>query len=255
MFNWGAFTLFLYMVMRMSGFVLFSPILGRSGMPAMFQAGFIFTLAGLVYSVYGGTAPVPDTLLELSLRLLLEMGLGLILSIVMRFFFYIADQAGEIVDTQMGMSMARTYDASSQASMTTTANLLSNLMLMLFFLENGHLTLLRLFLTSGEIVPFGTTALGTAAAERGVELFAQCALLSLKLSLPVLAAELLGQIGMGILMKAIPQINVFSINIELKVLIGLVMLLLLFSPMSNFLLEAESTMLIELRQLLEIMGR
>ena len=65
--------------------------------------------------------------------------------------------------------------------------------------------------------------------------------------MPILAAELLGQVGMGILMKAIPQINVFSINIELKVLIGLILLLLLISPFSEFLLQTEMTMLDSLR--------
>ena len=70
--------------------------------------------------------------------------------------------------------------------------------------------------------------------------------------MPILAAELLGQVGMGVLMKAIPQINVFSINIELKVLIGLILLLLLISPFSEFLLQAELTMFARLRELLAL---
>ena len=70
--------------------------------------------------------------------------------------------------------------------------------------------------------------------------------------MPILAAELLGQVGMGVLMKAIPQINVFSINIELKVLIGLILLLLLISPFSEFLLQAELTMFDRLRELLAL---
>ena len=85
-----------------------------------------------------------------------------------------------------------------------------------------------------------------------MELFAQCALLSVKLCLPILATELLGQVGMGILMKVIPQINVFAINIELKVLIGLVMLLLMLAPFSEFLLGVEAAMLDELAAALEL---
>ena len=49
-----------------------------------------------------------------------------------------------------------------------------------------------------------------------------------------------------------PQINVFSINIELKVLIGLILLLLLISPFSEFLLQAELTMFDRLRELLAL---
>ena len=255
MFNWTAFTLLLFIVMRMSGFVLFNPIFGRSGVPPIFQAGFVLMLSWMVYGVYNGeTVVVPATLLGLSLKLVMELGLGFLFGTIMRFFFYVPDQAGELIDTQMGMSMARTYDATSQTQTTSTANLLNVMTLLLFFAANGHITLLRIMLTSGEIVPYGTVMLGRAAAERTVELFAECVILAVKLGLPILGAELLGQIGMGVLMKAIPQINVFSINIELKVLIGLFMLLFLIGPMGNFLLDMEQLMLDELRNILTLTG-
>lgn len=253
MFNWTAFTLLLFIVMRMSGFVMFSPIFARSGVPALFRGGFILMLSWMVYGVYGGgSIAVPDTLLELSLKLLMELGLGFLFGVVMRFFFYIPEQAGELIDTQMGMSMARTYDATTQAQTTSTANLLNVMAMLLFFAANGHITLLRIMLTSSEIVPFGSPVLGQQVAERVVELFAECVILAIKLGFPILGAELLGQIGMGVLMKAIPQINVFAINIELKVLIGLFMLLFLMVPMGDFLLEAESLMLEELQGILTL---
>ena len=50
MFDWGAFTLFLLILMRMSGFVLFNPIFGRAGIPQMFQAGFIGALSVAVFA-------------------------------------------------------------------------------------------------------------------------------------------------------------------------------------------------------------
>ena len=55
-------------------------------------------------------------------------------------------------------------------------------------------------------------------------------------------------------MKVIPQINVFSINIELKVIVGLLLLLMLMLPISEFLLETEQTMLGSLRVMLGLMA-
>ena len=254
MFAWGAFTLFLYMFMRTSGFVLFSPIFGRNGIPGLFQGGFIGMLAMCTFFVYGGSAPVPDNLLTFSFRLLSELGIGLVLSLIMRFFFYIAEQGGELVDSQMGMSMAKTYDPSSQSQMSVTGSVLNLMMLLLFFAENGHITLLRLMISSGEVVPYGSASFGQHVADYSLEMFANCALLALKLCLPILGAELLGQVGMGVLMKVIPQINVFAINIELKVIIGLVMLMLLISPMSEFLLQVELDMLRAMRSALGLMA-
>ena len=72
--------------------------------------------------------------------------------------------------------------------------------------------------------------------------------------MPILAAELLGQVGMGVLMKVIPQINVFAINIDLKVIIGLGLLYLLLNPISEFLLGVEVGMLQSLQRLLPMMS-
>ena len=72
--------------------------------------------------------------------------------------------------------------------------------------------------------------------------------------MPILAAELIAQVGMGVLMKVIPQINVFAINIELKVIVGLALLLVLTVPFSEFLLQAEAAMLNALHDVLTLSG-
>lgn len=77
---------------------------------------------------------------------------------------------------------------------------------------------------------------------------------AVKLALPILAAEVLGEIGMGILMKAIPQINAFVINMELKVIIGLVLLFVFLTPFNEFLLQAEAQMLTEMEQAVRLLG-
>ncbi len=254
MINWNAFTLLLLILMRMSGFILFNPILGRSGVPNLFKAGFIFSLTLFIYSTYDDYSwvTVPQTTLELAVIMLLELSTGIMISVIMNIFFMIPEQAGSMIDTQMGMSMARTYDTTSQSNSTVNATFLRLMMMTLFFVANGHITLIRIMITSGELVPYGTASLGEAAANRVIELFVNCMILAVKLCFPVLAAELLGQVGMGVLMKAIPQINVFAINIELKIIIGLVVLVLMLAPISNFMLEIESGMLREIELALDL---
>ena len=105
-------------------------------------------------------------------------------------------------------------------------------------------------LTSGQVVGYGGVSIGHDLTNLALELFIECTVLAVKLCMPVLAAELIGQLGMGVLMKVIPQINVFSINIELKVIVGLGLLLMLMLPVSEFLLEVEQTMLDSLQVML-----
>lgn len=254
MFEWTQLTLFLYIVMRMSGFVLFNPLFGRKEIPAIFRTGLILVLSVAVNSFTTQRVETPTNLVVFILRLLLELALGYLLGLIVAFFFSIPALAGEVIDTQMGMTMAKTYDAGSQASMSVSSTLLNILMVLLFFAANGHYTLLRILLTSGDIVPYGEVMLTSSIASAVAELFIESVLLSVKLCLPVLAAELMGQVGMGILMKAIPQINVFAINIELKVLVGLVMMFFLISPFSTFLLDAEKMMLGKLQTILTMVS-
>ena len=254
MVDWAQLYLFELIFMRMSGFLLFNPLLGRSNLPAMVKTGMALVLSILVFGTAGTGVPQPDTLVELAFRLLLELGIGLVLGFVMRVVFSVVQIGGEVIDTQMGMTMAQIYDASSQANLSVTASLLNILLILDFFAENGHYTLMRLLTTSGELVPYGAAALGDGVYAYDIELFLACMLLAVKLAMPILAAELLGEVGMGVLMKAIPQINAFVINIELKVIIGLLLFFLLLTPINEFLLELESGMLSELGRILRLIG-
>ncbi len=241
--DWAGFTLFLYILARMSGFVFFTPFFGRANIPAYYKAGMALVLSLAVNAAYEGAAAVPVTFIELAVRLLLEVAIGYLVGLVMNIFLYIPTLAGHVVDEQMGMAMAQTYDPSFQGQSTPTANVLNIFSILIFFTANGHHTLLRLMIASGGVTPFGTAALGSDAAEMVAQVFIDCTLLAVKLCLPVLGAELMGQVGMGVLMKVIPQINVFAINIEFKVLVGLAMVFFLISPFSEFLLGMENTML------------
>ena len=254
MVDWAQLYLFELIFMRMSGFLLFNPLLGRSNLPAMVKTGMALVLSILVFGTAGTGVPQPDTLVELAFRLLLELGIGLVLGFVRRVVFSVVQIGGEVIDTQMGMTMAQIYDASSQANLSVTASLLNILLILDFFAENGHYTLMRLLTTSGELVPYGAAALGDGVYAYVIELFLACMLLAVKLAMPILAAELLGEVGMGVLMKAIPQINAFVINIELKVIIGLLLFFLLLTPINEFLLELESGMLSELGRILRLIG-
>jgi flagellar biosynthetic protein FliR len=255
MIDYGQLTLFLYVTARISGFVQFSPLLGRQNIPRMFRAGFILVLSVFAFFLTDVTELTPpSTLLGFAVGVMLEMCLGFLLGMVTNFFFYIPQIAGQVIDTQMGMTMNQIYDSGSRANMSQSSMLINTMMTLLFFAENGHHTLIRMMVTSGNVVSFGGVTLGTELVNTMLELFMDCTIMGIKLCMPVLAAELLGQLGMGILMKVIPQINVFSINIELKVMIGLGLLLALITPFSEVLLQIERDMLNAMGSVLYMTG-
>lgn len=254
MIDEGALTLFLLITARMSGMVAFNPLLNRTNLTNYFRGGFILVMSAFTYSVVGGRVEVPSGLLTLAGAILLEVMLGFVLGMVVQFFFYIPQLAGLVIDTQMGMTMNQVYDATARSRVSVTGTMLNTLMMLLFFAGNGHHTLLRIILTSGEIVGYGGMSIGNDVTNLALELFMECTILAVKLCMPILAAELIGQLGMGVLMKVIPQINVFSINLELKILVGLSLLLILMYPFSEYLLDIERQMLNSLDDFLKLMA-
>lgn len=247
MYDESQLVLFMFMLMRMTGFVVFSPIFGRKGIPNLVKAGFIFTLTVSVYYFL----PVVDfrlpvSALDIMVRMIFELGVGYAIAVIIQSFFHVVMQTGSQIDNQMGLSMSENYDPSMAASMTITGTFLNIMLMLMFFIEGGHITLLRIIMNSGQIVPFGSVSLGEATSQYIVDTFVSCAVLAVKLSLPILAASLIGQLGMGILMKVIPQINVFAINIELKIILGLALLMLMIFPMSEFILVMEKQLLVSI---------
>ncbi len=254
MIDWPQLTLFLFVTARMSGLILFSPIFGRANITTSFRSGMTLVLSIFVTSVSEQQPAEPSGVMEFMILMVLEMAIGFVLGMAVNFFFYIPSLAGSMIDTQMGMTMNQMYDPGASANLSVTGQLLNILMLLLFFAGGGHLTMLRLFLTSEQIVPYGQVSIGLPAYHLMLELFVECTVLAVKLCMPVLVAELISQVGMGVLMKVIPQINVFAINIELKVIVGLTLLLVLMIPYSEFLLQAEMTMLDSLHEILTLTG-
>lgn len=248
------FQLFTLILMRMSGFVFLNPVFGRKNIPAMFKAAMAFLLAVVVYPS-AETAEVRITsVIVYSVLLLKEFALGFVLGMVMQIFEMAVTYAGAVIDFQMGMSMATVYDAQNGTQVAMTGNILQIYMWLLFFAVDGHLALLKIVMTSGQVVPYAGLTLGRGAAAAVLTMFADCILLAVKLALPIIAFELLMEVGIGILMRIIPQINLFAISIQLRLILGFVILIILISPIGDYLGNVIASMVDALQDILTVMG-
>ena len=207
-----------------------NPILGRNNIPARVKGGFIFILTMMVYSASMEEAIEIASTIEFGFLLIKEFAAGYVIGYVMHLFFFIVSFAGYIIDYQIGLSMATVYDPQSNSQVAVTGSLLQTWFMLLFFAVDAHLALMKIMVTSAEIVPYGGIVITTNLGKRVIELFLECAELGVRLSLPILAAEFLVEVGIGIMNKVVPQISIFVINIQIKLIVGMGLLVILFSP-------------------------
>ena len=233
--NIAQLTLFSLIMMRMTGFVLLNPVLGRRNIPARVKAGFIFILTLMIYSFSVEEAFEIGSTIEFMLLLIKEFFIGYVVGFVMHLFFFIVSFAGYIIDFQMGLSMATVYDPQSNAQMPVTGSLLQTWLMLLFFAADGHHALMKILVTSAVITQ--------GLSLRIIEIFLECVSMGVRLAIPMIAAEFLVEIGVGILNKVVPQISIFVINIQMKLIVGLGLLVILFAPTGSFIEKIMTTMI------------
>lgn len=246
--------LFFLIAMRMSGFVFLNPVLGRRNIPAMVKAGLALCLTVMLYTTAESQEMAQveaESSLMFALLLFKEFALGYLLGFVMQLFDMVMTFAGTVIDFQMGISMAMVYDPQNGGQVALTGNIFQIYFLLLFFAVDGHLALFRILVTSAEAVPYGAVAFSQSTAWGLLDLFVQCVVFAVQMAFPFLAFEFVVQIAVGILTKLNPQINLFVLSIQLKLTIGLILLMFLVSPIGSYIGNMITTMMDTLSDILK----
>ena len=240
----------------MSGFIFLNPVLGRRNIPSIAKTGLALVLSVLIYTAEGGGASefTVDSSLEFAVLLLKEFAVGFLLGFIMELMDMIFTFAGTVMDFQMGISMAQVYDPQSGVQISLTGKILQIYYMLIFFAVDGHLVLMRILLNAGELVPYGQVAISTNAAEMAMEIFYDCVILAVKLSFPLIAFEFILEIVVGVLMKINPQVNIFILSIQLRLLCGFIMMIILVDPINSFIGDVISDFMKYMSRILRVAG-
>ena len=196
---------------------------------------------------------VIGSFIEYILLLLKEFVIGYFVGFIVSLFQYVVLFAGGITDFMMGLSMATIFDPQSNSSSALTATLLNYMFTLIFFAIDGHIALFRILITMREIIPYQSLSINPEVFPMMLELFATCTLLGVQMAFPMIALELLGEAGVGILMRTIPQINIFAINIQMKIIVGLLALIVLVGPFGDFINNLILTMVEQVKTVINIL--
>lgn len=220
---------------RMLGAFSFTPILSRNNFPVMARVGVSLFLTYIITLTMGVTeVDTGGTIGTYVFAVLRECFIGFVIGFVMNMFILSVQIAGDVMDSQSGVGMAKVFDPGTRIQMSIFGTFITFLMYMYFFVTNSHLTLVSIFITSFDIIPPGQGTLNPDIGWTIVSFFNQIFIMVLKLAMPVIAAEMVLHFAMGILMKSVPQIQIMIINIQLMCLLGFLLLYLIAAPMAEF---------------------
>ena len=248
----GRMPVWLFVFVRTAGFFAFSPLFSRKNIPYVVRAGLVFVMTSLV---------APGTVLSHSISsatefmflLLKELFAGFVCGMVFRLFYFMLFFTGDLMDTQFGISMAKVFDPGTNIQASVSGNLLNILFILYIFATDSHLILIRIFAESFKAIPIGSVIISPKASEFIVHVFIGVFTLAMKLAMPFVAAEFVLEVAMGILMKLIPQIHVFVINIQFKILLGILLLFAFANPVSGFMEKFIRLMLENIQRAFSVM--
>ena len=231
------FSAFLLILCRTTGIFTFNPIFARNNVPNNIKA-FMSVVFAVVMTASMGTVTPPEFngAFGFAFIILKELLIGMVFGFFTNLMITVLLYAGEVMDTEIGFGMAKAYDPATGVTMPVFGNYYYYLFVLYFFLTRGHLTYIRLFDMSYELIPIGYEFTDNTLnlAMIIVMYFATVLELAIKFAMPVLAAELIVEVCMGIIMKAVPTIQIFVLNIQLKLIVGFIILIAAAPVMAEF---------------------
>ena len=244
------FDIFLLVLARMAGMVLVNPVFGRKGLPMMVRMGLVLSISLFVLPAAELQAVAVSGLTTFGMAeaIIKEVMMGLAIGYVFQLFFSMLYVAGDVLDTLFGFSMGKVMDPISGIQSSVFAQFINVFFFLYFFATGSHLLMVKIFAYTYEVVPVGVTGfVSNALLSYFINLFGSVFGMVIRLTLPFAAAEFVLEVTMGVLMKLIPQIQVFVINIQAKILLGLLLMMLFAYPVGAFLDTYISSMMTEVQ--------
>lgn len=214
---------FFLVLARIAGVFIQAPLLSSRSFVSSAKIAFAIWLTLILWFVVPVTSNLPGTPLSLAITLVAEVALGFLIGFVSNLIFIAVQTAGEIMDMQMGLSVATALDPVFGAVISVVGRLTFYVALVVFVVLDGHHMILSAFHQSFSVIPAGQFAnfasygLVTQLMQLGGVLW----MTTIKLAAPIVLLIFLSDFTFGIVSRVAPQVNVFMLGFQVKPMLGL----------------------------------
>jgi flagellar biosynthetic protein FliR len=241
---------FTLVLSRVGGLVMTAPAIASPNVPRQARAFLAVAMAALVMPlVWGQAAPAVGNVLNLLVLVGIESLVGVALGLGVTLLFAGIQLAAQVIGTVSGMQMAEVYNPLSDSNAPVFAEILFYVAVAVFVMIGGHRQLFGALLDTFVWMPPGAAGLPTGLTDTMIGLVAESFQLAIRAAAPTLTALLVANLVLGLVSRALPQINVNVIGFALNSLLTLSMLSLSLGAIAWIFQEQVDP---TLRQLLDV---
>lgn len=245
---------FLLILFRSAGIVSFTPFYGSRLIPLRARIVLSFALAVAIYPIAARLSFTPTTdVWRLSWMIVREAGIGLAIGLATYMVFAGIQMTGELMGLGMGFRIGGSFDPQFGMESSIMAQLTYLFALLIFLGINGHHWFIEGAARSLELIPLGGMRLSGRYFDELMRLSGQLFVIALKMAAPVLAALMLTQAALGLMIRAVPQMNIFVIGFPAMVTAGLFSLYISINAMAHLLIWLFSGMRRDIAILMEVL--
>lgn len=229
-------TLFMLTFARVGTLVMLLPGTGERMIPGTLRLAFALLLTLILFPVVRPLLPAeraPEIVIGLFFG---EIAAGLVLGLATRMVVGALQTAGAIVAQQLGLSFAMTVDPTQGGGQEAAiGNFITLLAITLVFATDvHHLAIVAIRDSYALLPPTGIPDTGDAA-RLAIGAVGRGFALAVRISAPFIAFGILFNLGIGVMSRLIPQIQIFFVAMPLTILIGIaIMLATLGAMMETF---------------------
>jgi flagellar biosynthetic protein FliR len=217
--------LFLFSFLRVSAIIVTMPIIGNAIVPMQVKGGISLLITIAVYPfIQRDLSAVPFAVVPLLVRIASEVAIGVIIGFTARFIFAGIQFAGDIMGFQMGFSIANMFDPMISQEVSILSEFQFIMAMIIFLFVDAHHIFFIAMVDSFQVLHLQELRLTPELFQRLVTLSGDVFVIAVKISAPILAVMLFINIGLGVIARTVPQINVFVIGIPLQIALGLIFL-------------------------------
>lgn len=216
---------FFLILVRVSGFIFTAPLFSLGNIPRKVKTGLSISLSLILVFTIPANMPEYGTTTGYAILVVKEAMAGALMGLFANIAYHVLAFAGQIIDMEIGFSMVNQMDPVSRIQTTITSNLYGYLVLLMMVITDLHHFFLKAMVDSFQVISVGEAMFRPNMYMLMVTFIIDYFLLAFRIILPVFASILLVNTILGILAKIAPQMNMFVIGMQLKVFIGLSVLL------------------------------
>lgn len=219
-------------LIRIGAVVTAAPIFNSRQLPLLAKAGLVLMLTLVIVPVIP-PSPVVQVFTADALQMTMQQILiGLMIGFVLQMVFAALVFSGQVIAFSMGLGFASLVDPQNGVQVPVISQFYMILAIILFLTLDAHLVLIDILARSFYTFPVALDGVNRNHLSEIVNWGSRMFSSGVLMALPIVAALLLVNLGMGIITRAAPQLNIFAVGFPLTILLGM---LLMWSTLPNVL--------------------